>query len=634
MRTKFRIIVVLFIFSMGITLEEGGVVNKKVNDPYIGRCLSQHKTCHHQAACIPDEFDPLKYECKCANGWFGDGNVGCSPPTVLLSVAPGIECTHSTLNTCFMTSQVGNEVRMSVVPHGRVSDTTWEITWYKFYAGLPPLYHSFLERLEREDSLSGRMQFEVSNSVLKLYEIEENDIYPNRFIAEIALNDSHIDTLPKRDPFDISEEESLNPTVMRVYFMIEQEPIEIGPISLLGPEYIDLDDHLPPSLTDIDYFLPHYRWVIEGDVEALGRRDHFIPSESEKYLSLHHLDTDELNGVVRGMAYGKNGRIPGRVLLASVRFRLKEDRSRVCSGPLSERVCTCRIGYTLAGTQCVDVDECSSLIATCLPKALCVNTDGSFHCQCPEGYYGDGMTSCSDIDECMTNDTCHPILAHCSNTQGSFVCTCAEGYVGDGFDCSAVSSWTEWTPWSGCAHSCGESTRVHTRDCTHPESGMICYGAPYEVEDCIDSPPCPVHGGWSEWALWTSCSASCDGQRQRVRMCDNPTPELGGRFCDGDLFTIDMCGNLTCPVPGDWGSWDAWSECSKACDGSQTRYRRCEPRRTLDRPDAVGPGLCLTGNDKVTRTCFLEENAEFCNHGYTKKVVTSPEWSAWSMWNE
>lgn len=64
--------------------------------------------------------------------------------------------------------------------------------------------------------------------------------------------------------------------------------------------------------------------MIEGDVEALGRRDHFIPSESEKYLSLHHLDTDELNGVVRGMAYGKNGRIPGRVLLASVRFRLKE----------------------------------------------------------------------------------------------------------------------------------------------------------------------------------------------------------------------------------------------------------------------------------------------------------------------
>ena len=73
--------------------------------------------------------------------------------------------------------------------------------------------------------MSGRMEFQVSNSVLKLYEIQENDIYPNRFIAEITLNDSHIDTLPKRDPFDISEEESLNPTVMRVYFMIEQEPI-------------------------------------------------------------------------------------------------------------------------------------------------------------------------------------------------------------------------------------------------------------------------------------------------------------------------------------------------------------------------------------------------------------------------
>ena len=45
--------------------------------------------------------------------------------------------------------------------------------------------------------------------------------------------------------------------------------------------------------------------------------------------------------------------------------------------------------------------------------------------------------SSSDIDECTSgNDTCH-INATCINTAGSYDCECLSGFMGDGFNCSS-----------------------------------------------------------------------------------------------------------------------------------------------------------------------------------------------------
>ena len=41
-----------------------------------------------------------------------------------------------------------------------------------------------------------------------------------------------------------------------------------------------------------------------------------------------------------------------------------------------------------------------------------------------------------DIDECQLQNRCYS-LATCSNTEGSFSCECKEGYIGDGrINCS------------------------------------------------------------------------------------------------------------------------------------------------------------------------------------------------------
>ncbi|XP_072838904.2 uromodulin [Pogona vitticeps] len=93
----------------------------------------------------------------------------------------------------------------------------------------------------------------------------------------------------------------------------------------------------------------------------------------------------------------------------------------------------------------------------CHPNATCKEHGGLRHCVCQDGFTGDG-TNCSDIDECSSRDLnrCHP-LAKCINHGGSYSCLCPEGYEGDGYHCRAVSSFAE-----GCAQASG------SRNCSDP----------------------------------------------------------------------------------------------------------------------------------------------------------------------
>ncbi|XP_052705082.1 uncharacterized protein LOC128180917 isoform X1 [Crassostrea angulata] len=64
--------------------------------------------------------------------------------------------------------------------------------------------------------------------------------------------------------------------------------------------------------------------------------------------------------------------------------------------------CTCKDGYTRAGTGCRDIDECKFL---CKSQAQeCTNTDGSYTCVCKNGALGDGNI-CSDSDLALINGT-------------------------------------------------------------------------------------------------------------------------------------------------------------------------------------------------------------------------------------
>ncbi|XP_072551408.1 latent-transforming growth factor beta-binding protein 4 isoform X2 [Salminus brasiliensis] len=87
----------------------------------------------------------------------------------------------------------------------------------------------------------------------------------------------------------------------------------------------------------------------------------------------------------------------------------------------------CRDGHSLQNGQCADIDECASSL-TCGPLSVCVNTDGSYRCECSAGYRAAGPgRQCRDINECLEGDFCFP-KGECLNTDGSYMCVCAQGY--------------------------------------------------------------------------------------------------------------------------------------------------------------------------------------------------------------
>ncbi|XP_072485813.1 nidogen-2 [Notamacropus eugenii] len=145
--------------------------------------------------------------------------------------------------------------------------------------------------------------------------------------------------------------------------------------------------------------------------------------------------------------------------------------------------CECTTGYQGDGRNCFDVNECTTGSHQCGHNSECINSPGSYRCECQSGYqftedkrtciliappsnpceegshdcapveraqciYHGGNSysciclsgyvgnghECTDVDECI-EERCHP-AAVCHNIPGSFSCHCQPGYYGDGFQCS------------------------------------------------------------------------------------------------------------------------------------------------------------------------------------------------------
>ena len=89
-------------------------------------------------------------------------------------------------------------------------------------------------------------------------------------------------------------------------------------------------------------------------------------------------------------------------------------------------------GNHLTGLVCNDINECEARRDDCLENAICVNTPGSFTCDCPIGFDGYNITdhtTCDDVNECkLTSPVCDE-GEECLNTHGSYSCGCIIGYV-------------------------------------------------------------------------------------------------------------------------------------------------------------------------------------------------------------
>ena len=191
-----------------------------------------------------------------------------------------------------------------------------------------------------------------------------------------------------------------------------------------------------------------------------------------------------------------------------------------------------------------------------------------------------------------------------------------------GIMCPIDGGWSKWTKYSICSVECGRGIQGRTRTCTSPipkYGGSFCVGIDREEKECDTGISCPVHGFWSHWLPWGSCSASCGlGFRQRHRLCNNPSPKFGGLQCDGSPIQEEVCDTrVMCPVHGGWSKWSPPLPCPVSCGiGSTKRVRECNsPTPVYGGDDCIGP------------------NAEVIECDTGVKCAIHGRWSLWSKWS-
>ncbi|KAJ8714767.1 hypothetical protein PYW07_002992 [Mythimna separata] len=149
--------------------------------------------------------------------------------------------------------------------------------------------------------------------------------------------------------------------------------------------------------------------------------------------------------------------------------------------------CECPPGYTLnpTGLVCVDADECAADPRIC-GNGTCTNTPGGYECRCNFGFTQGPEQTCVDIDECMEGRAL--CTFRCHNTAGSFRCTCPYGYAvaADGVHCRDIDECAQDN--KVCPHAC--ENVVGSYICKCPEGYRRTSSAHDAPDACEDIDEC------------------------------------------------------------------------------------------------------------------------------------------------
>lgn len=140
------------------------------------------------------------------------------------------------------------------------------------------------------------------------------------------------------------------------------------------------------------------------------------------------------------------------------------------SGPHGGGIRVAHFDHTFQRQRCIDIDECSEGTAQCSPNSHCVNTEGSYECQCARGFIRNSTYGCfATAGMCLDGTMCDKNAVCKQGVGASFICKCKVGWAGDGFICGPDKDLDGWPEYDlGC-----NDIRCRKDNCaTVPNSGQ------------------------------------------------------------------------------------------------------------------------------------------------------------------
>ncbi|KYQ88578.1 EGF-like domain-containing protein [Tieghemostelium lacteum] len=264
--------------------------------------------------------------------------------------------------------------------------------------------------------------------------------------------------------------------------------------------------------------------------------------------------------------------------------------------------CSCNSGYSLVnGSQCVNIDECTSGLATC--SHGCSDKIGSYVCTCEPGYQlnGDGHTCdlincpsgfeynttllmCTDIDECKLPNNCNTLPnSACSNLEGTYQCDCNQGFQKNETTgtCDNINECKNNN--GGCKQLCIDTIPGFQCACS---SGFVMSNT---TMLCVDINECKIGN-----------EGVCD------QICVNT---IGSYYCSCNIgYSLDTSNNSTClninECLVDNGGCQVFSNTSTCTDTIGSRFCSCPSGYTLK-----GETQCIDNDE-----CSQDPCDQFCTN--------------------